>query len=748
MTGCSNSEVTFTFEPNNGSSTFELQSNRMDTLPIPEKENSKFIGWYIDSDLMSEFNYQSFLSGRSIQSEIQLFAKWTNEFLITVHGNNELEPSQISIKYLDAVNIPLPVNYGYELEGWFIDEDLTIPLSYRVMPSEDFSVFAKWGIGNYSLTYLTFDFNVQSTRKYTFDDPISLITPQREGFTFLHWKIPGTSIKFDDDKMPGYDVNLEPVWDAHRYTIRFNQAGISPMNVRFDDTVNLPTPVRQFYSFAGWELNGQILPQSYKHNVSRLPRSLLANGTEISLVAKWENIEYSRLLFLEDPDLGLLRTQFSYFVLDNRLLLYGNSKDRRNYHESFSNYLGYLDVTSSLVLASGEIVTNVYSNGQYTVVRTSTGSIFIDAINTAECRSNIGRRANFTRTGYQFDNNLQIAFTHFGVFIFSNNSLYQLYFDCETDEFLSRPGPMFLGTTISKIAGDYNLLLETSNSYVYSIDENFIVKRITTSFGDQTEDLFSLKQTARSVALLSTKTGFYYQYNIVDEDNLIPINLSNEISDIAKQSQWYSANDLGVRVNRRSKDVLFSDNRSLYLINLGISSNSTQKIIDFPSPIQNIINIQRILIYDKTTNNMVNYYLIITQQENYYVMREGFFQELTPPYRGIVKIFPDGVIVTRQGLNVVGDLDLWAGSINYGSVKITPVNQIYTDWRPFLGPNSELKESDQSVFNVPTIVGINGRTFLVNSIYLDPLASQKYYDNADKIRLMNLIPEDIPLFGR
>jgi hypothetical protein len=211
---------------------------------------------------------------------------------------------------------------------------------------------------------------------------------------------------------------------------------------------------------------------------------------------------------------------------------------------------------------------------------------------------------------------------------------------------------------------------------------------------------------------------------------------------------YFPANVRGVGLSF-SKDYLASNGRSLYLINVSPSIIRPEKVIDFPLTINNIQNIQQISFYNEISNRMEPYYLIITSDERYYVMNDkGLFLNLTPPQRSIITIRADGIVITRNGLNIVGDLPVWTGSIQYGQIQIFSTNQLFTDNRPLLGTDYIFKESLSSTINVPNVISSFGRTFSVSSLFTDPLATQRYFDNRTKERIVDLIDRNIALFAR
>ncbi|SNY54755.1 Listeria/Bacterioides repeat-containing protein [Arsukibacterium tuosuense] len=106
---------------------------------------------------------------------------------------------------------------------------------------------------------LTFDANGGSTVAAVtqlYGSELDIAPPVREGHSFLGWSpaLPAT--------MPEQDITFVAQWQINQYQIRFDTVGgqaLAPLSLNFGSGINAPTPVRQGYSFKGWN---PILPQS------------------------------------------------------------------------------------------------------------------------------------------------------------------------------------------------------------------------------------------------------------------------------------------------------------------------------------------------------------------------------------------------------------------------------------------------------------------------------------------------------
>ena len=112
--------------------------------------NIKFLGY------PAHFNQQIFITNKNgpftnlmiTDSFITWFLNLIEEsyqYTITfyVDGGTPIEP--IQFKYNDSIILPEdPVKEGYDFEGWYIDEALTIPFDLTIMPAENLVLYAKY----------------------------------------------------------------------------------------------------------------------------------------------------------------------------------------------------------------------------------------------------------------------------------------------------------------------------------------------------------------------------------------------------------------------------------------------------------------------------------------------------------------------------------------------------------------------------------------------------------------------------
>lgn len=113
-----------------------------DEIPKLEYDNYIFIGWYHDVDFTIEANY-----GMLLTKNITLYAKWELEtFTITLDCTNYYICEIITIK--DSIipyNLPELTSDEMTFEGWYLDGNLSNPISPGIELDQNITLYAKWG---------------------------------------------------------------------------------------------------------------------------------------------------------------------------------------------------------------------------------------------------------------------------------------------------------------------------------------------------------------------------------------------------------------------------------------------------------------------------------------------------------------------------------------------------------------------------------------------------------------------------
>lgn len=241
-------EHTLTFNTDGGSTIEPITQdfNTAITAPMnPTKEGYTFSGW-------------SALIPTTMPAEnITLTATWTmNSYTITFNSNEGTSVPSITQDYNTNVSAPSnPTRVGYTFGGWFTDETLLIPYTFTKIAAEDMTLFAKWTVNDYTITFDSAGGSLVSAITLPYNsDIIKPVDPQRAGYVFNSWNEAVPTV------MPAVNKTLTAFWTPITYTITFNANGgvfsqnqVSSYTVE-SANVTLFEVTRSGYVFKGWYL--------------------------------------------------------------------------------------------------------------------------------------------------------------------------------------------------------------------------------------------------------------------------------------------------------------------------------------------------------------------------------------------------------------------------------------------------------------------------------------------------------------
>ncbi|CEK36467.1 cell wall/surface repeat-containing protein,Internalin-A precursor,repeat,Listeria-Bacteroides repeat domain (List_Bact_rpt) [[Clostridium] sordellii] len=183
----------------------------------PTKEGYTFAGWYTDETFKTEWNFDT---DKMPSKDITLYAKWNvNNYNVTYDSNGGTSVPQESVDYNAKVSRPTnPTKEGYTFAGWYTDKTFKTEWNFNTdkMPSKDITLYAKWNVNNYNVTYDSNGGTSVPQESVDYNAKVSRPTnPTKEGYTFAGWytdKTFKTEWNFDTDKMPSKDITLYAKW--------------------------------------------------------------------------------------------------------------------------------------------------------------------------------------------------------------------------------------------------------------------------------------------------------------------------------------------------------------------------------------------------------------------------------------------------------------------------------------------------------------------------------------------------------
>jgi uncharacterized repeat protein (TIGR02543 family) len=193
----------------------------------------------------------------------------TNTFIVTFNSNGGTAVASQEVFKNTAATEPdapepaTPELEGHVLAGWYTDEALTIAYDFDTPLTADITLYAKWEIAVYTITYHTNGSDNIADATYTIEsEDLTLPVPTRTGYTFRGW--------FDNSEFTGEAVTGIPAgstgdkafyakWEANVYAIVYHlNDGVGAEDATYtieSATITLPVPTKEGYDFSGWYAN-------------------------------------------------------------------------------------------------------------------------------------------------------------------------------------------------------------------------------------------------------------------------------------------------------------------------------------------------------------------------------------------------------------------------------------------------------------------------------------------------------------
>ena len=242
------------------------------TLPTPTKSGYKFLGWYEGETLVSTVTNKNY----------RLVAKWERDvaqYTISwdLAGGAWTGAAGVTSYFEgDAVTLPTPAKTGYKFLGWYENDSLVSSIA-----GKNYNLVAKWEVlegPSYTISYNVNGGTLPTGAVTSFKEgeTVVLPTPTKSGYKFAGWYEGETLVTTVSAK----NYSLTAKWaNLETYTISWDLAGgawdgaAGVSSFKENNTVEMPTPVRNGYIFLGW----------YENNVEV---TSITNKNYV-LVAKW-----------------------------------------------------------------------------------------------------------------------------------------------------------------------------------------------------------------------------------------------------------------------------------------------------------------------------------------------------------------------------------------------------------------------------------------------------------------------------
>ena len=287
-------EVTYLLDGGINSSNNPLQIQVTDsvTLEPASKTGYTFVGWYLDNEKITKLE--------NVSSNITLTAVYEiNSYTIHFESNGGTEVADMTLEYDEDIIFDHTIEKnGYTFVGWYTNPELTTIFKLTKMPAEDITLYARYSAKVYTITYeLNGAEENQNPDSYTIETPtIVLKDAVQTGYSFAGWYLEATfdTRVYEIELGSTGNITLYAKFAIDVYQITFHSNGGTEypvMNVEYNTSVNLPTPEKNGYEFAGW----------FKNEELTIPVSLTFTVTEtLDLYAKYTLVTYAITYFNVD----------------------------------------------------------------------------------------------------------------------------------------------------------------------------------------------------------------------------------------------------------------------------------------------------------------------------------------------------------------------------------------------------------------------------------------------------------------
>lgn len=261
------------------------------TLTITPTTGYDLIGILADSFTL---NGVSSLSHEANSGVISLRYPATVFNQVIYDSNEGSSVGSLEVDFGENVPVPNdPVKRGYAFDGWYTDEGTYLnayDFNTALMPNHDLSLYAKWVVGAYTLSYESnggsYVESVAQNANTTIEIPPN---PSKEGYQFAYWSAQANlETPYVFSTMPADNLTLYAKWNPIQYEVVYQVEGGNDLEAtRFTivDAFTLPIPSRQNYTFTGWFIDGQPI-----NSVRR------GTQTNLTVVATWQRTPQTPVL--------------------------------------------------------------------------------------------------------------------------------------------------------------------------------------------------------------------------------------------------------------------------------------------------------------------------------------------------------------------------------------------------------------------------------------------------------------------
>ena len=212
-------------------------------------------------------------------------------YIVSFSTGEGSDVSSIEVIRGEAIDLPVSVLEGYTLAGWILSDSSDEPLlSSPYTPTEDVTLYARWAINSYSITFETYGGSTMYPYLAHYGFDVSDVEdPVKQGYTFGGWyRDSEFTIPYTLTTIPAESIILYAKWNINEYSISFEVNGgssMDPITQQYQTDVVPPVqPFKEGYAFLGWYRDEGL---SVSYTFTTMP------SEDITLYAKWEELDWS-----------------------------------------------------------------------------------------------------------------------------------------------------------------------------------------------------------------------------------------------------------------------------------------------------------------------------------------------------------------------------------------------------------------------------------------------------------------------
>lgn len=325
--------------------------------------------------------------------DLSYTAVWTaGQYTISFQSNGGSTLDRITAAFGTPVTAPTaPSRLGYTFGGWYEKSDCSgSPYIFTTMPANSLTLYAKWNIVSYNITYVMNGGSASNPATYTVEQlPLVLNTPTKEGYTFSGWSDANGERVTGIDPGNAGDQTFTANWTANTdtvYTVKHYQ-----QNLEDDEYTLVESDTQTLYGTTGEQTSAEA--KNYE--------GFTANAFEQAEIAP----DGSTVLEIRyDRNLYMLTWELSGGIADNEYtqgqVRYGTPivvPDAKK-----TGYgLGWREPPAATMPAKNVTYTAVWTAGEYSITFQTNGGSAVDSI-TAAYGTLVTAPADPTRLGYTF----------------------------------------------------------------------------------------------------------------------------------------------------------------------------------------------------------------------------------------------------------------------------------------------------------------------------------------------------------